>query len=81
MTEDIYQSPFSWRYGSAEMRHLWSERQKRLLWRRVWIALARAECEAGIVSAGQVADLEAHGGEVDLDRSAEYDCLRKAWRR
>ena len=52
MTHDEFQSPFSWRYGSAEMRRLWSEKHKRLLWRRVWVALAQAQAAAGIVSAG-----------------------------
>ena len=32
------------------MRGLWSEEHKRRLWRRVWVALAEAEHEAGLVS-------------------------------
>ena len=32
---ETYLSPLTWRYGSAEMRRIWSERQKRLLWRRI----------------------------------------------
>jgi hypothetical protein len=27
-------SPFTWRYGSQEMRRFWSEEHKRWLWRR-----------------------------------------------
>lgn len=65
----MYQSPFSWRYGSSGMRRLWSEARKRALWRRVWVALARAECAAGLVKTEQVADLEAHASEVNLERS------------
>ena len=34
--------PFTWRYGSPEMRALWSEAHKRRLWRRIWVALAEA---------------------------------------
>src|SRR5438045_772529 len=53
MTETGYQSPFSWRYGSDEMRALWSEIEKRKTWRRIWVALAEAEAEAGLVTREQ----------------------------
>ena len=42
-THDDFISPFTWRYGSQEMRRIFSERHKRLLLRRIWIALAKAE--------------------------------------
>jgi adenylosuccinate lyase len=64
-----YQSPFSWRYGSPKMRALWSELARRKLWRRIWVALAVAESDAGLVSAEQLAELEAHAEDVDLDRA------------
>ncbi|MER3399905.1 MAG: adenylosuccinate lyase [Thermoflexus sp.] len=64
-----YLSPFTWRYGSLEMRRLWSEAHRRRLWRRVWIALARAQMAAGLVRPEQVADLEAHAEAVDLERA------------
>lgn len=60
-------SPFTWRYGSAEMRALWSEAAKRRTWRRIWVALADAQRRAGLVSAEQVQDLRAHVGDVDVD--------------
>ena len=47
-----YQSPFSQRYGTEAMRAIWSERNKRLLWRKLWVALAEAQLELGIVQAG-----------------------------
>jgi adenylosuccinate lyase len=64
-----YLSPFSWRYGSDEMRRLWSEEHKRLLWRRIWVALAETQSEFGLVTAEQAADLRTHADEVDVDRS------------
>ena len=64
-----YLSPFTWRYGSREMRALWSEGHKRRLWRRIWVAMAAAQQEAGLVSAAQVADLRAHETELDLERA------------
>ncbi|HOG47949.1 MAG TPA: adenylosuccinate lyase [Anaerolineae bacterium] len=66
---ETYLSPFTWRYGSAAMRALWSEAGKRRLWRRIWLALAQAEEAAGLVSAAQVADLAAHVDQVDLARA------------
>ncbi len=68
-----YQSPFSWRYGSPEMRSIWGEIHKRQLWRRAWIALARAQQSYGLVSQEQVAELDAHAGQVDLPRALEIE--------
>ncbi|HHS97636.1 MAG TPA: adenylosuccinate lyase [Chloroflexi bacterium] len=69
----VYLSPFTWRYGSEEMRHIWSEVHRRRTWRRIWVALARAQHEAGLVTAEQVADLEAHQDDVDLERAAQRE--------
>jgi adenylosuccinate lyase len=69
LNHDLFQSPFSWRYGSQHMRHIWSETYKRTLWRRLWVELARAEQAAGLVSAEQIADLETHVANVDIRRS------------
>lgn len=62
-------SPFTWRYGSAPMRAIWSEQNKRTIWRRIWVALARAQHSVGIVSAEQLQDIEAHADNFDIDRS------------
>ncbi len=64
-----YQSPFTWRYGREAMRRVFSEHQRRRLWRRVWMALARAQAAAGLVTPDQLADLEAHMDDVDLERA------------
>jgi adenylosuccinate lyase len=67
MDHTTYASPFSWRYGRAELRTLFSEDRRRRLWRAVWVALAQAQAARGLVSAEEVADLHAHAGEIDLD--------------
>lgn len=72
-SHDTYVSPFTWRYGSEEMRRIWSETHKRKLLRRVWIALAKAEERAGIVSREQVEDLEAHKDDIDIRRASEIE--------
>ena len=61
-----YLSPFTWRYGSSEMRTLWSERTTRLLWRRVWVALAEAQAEAGLLTADDLAGIAAHQDDIDI---------------
>jgi adenylosuccinate lyase len=72
-THDVYLSPLTWRYGSDEMRQLWSEAHKRRLWRRIWLALAEAQAELGLVAAEQVRDLRAHVEEVDMDSSLQIE--------
>ncbi|MCA9911395.1 MAG: adenylosuccinate lyase, partial [Anaerolineae bacterium] len=62
-------SPFTWRYGSEDMRRIWSEVHKRQLWRRIWVALAAAQAEAGLVTSAQVDDLRAHVGTIDIARA------------
>lgn len=68
-----YLSPFTWRYGSDEMRRVWSEAHKRRLWRRIWVALAEAQQVAELVTADQAADLRAHQDKVNLERSLEIE--------
>jgi adenylosuccinate lyase len=70
---DTYLSPFTWRYGSQEMRRIWSEEHKRRLWRRIWVALAEAQHEAGLVTPEQLADLRAHEDQVDVARAHEIE--------
>ena len=68
---DTYLSPFSWRYGTPAMRHLWSEQYKRLLWRELWVALAETQEEYGLVTPEQAADLRQHQTEINLPRALE----------
>jgi adenylosuccinate lyase len=73
MNHRTYVSPFSWRYGSAELRALFSEEERRKLWRAVWVALAQAQQRAGLVTAEEVADLQAHAHEIDIDAALEIE--------
>ncbi|MGC9398038.1 MAG: adenylosuccinate lyase [Anaerolineae bacterium] len=72
-SHETYLSPFTWRYGGEDMRRVWSKAHRRRLWRRVWVALAAAQHEAGLVTAEQLADLRAHEEEIDLARAAEIE--------
>ena len=72
-SHDTFISPYTWRYGSEEMRMTFSEIHKRKLLRRVWIALAKAEERAGLVSREQVEELIAHKDDIDIDRASEIE--------
>lgn len=72
-THETYLSPYTWRYGSDEMKRIWSDVYKRQLWRRIWVALAQAQSEAGLVTEAQVADLRKHQDEIDIDRAHELE--------
>lgn len=74
MTEfNQYQSPFSWRYASEEMRAIWSEKHKRQLWRKMWVALAQVQQENGLVTPGQVAELRNAMDRIDMRRALEIE--------
>lgn len=70
---DTYLSPFTWRYSSPEMRTIWSEQHKRRLWRRIWLALAEAQSDFGLVTCEQLDDLRAHVAEIDMPSALEIE--------
>lgn len=55
------------------MRAIWSETHKRVLWRRIWVALAEAQARFGLVSPEQVADLKAHADQIDMERALHIE--------
>ena len=66
-----YNSPLSSRYASEYMLHLFSQEKRVQIWRRLWVALARAEHKLGLpVTAQQVAELETHIEDIDFDCAA-----------
>jgi len=72
-THETFLSPFTWRYGSEEMKQIWSLAYQRRLWRRIWVALAEAQSAAGLVTAEQVEDLRTHQDEVNIERALELE--------
>lgn len=77
MSHDRYSSPFETRYASDEMQYLFSEDNKFRTWRRLWIALARAEQAQGLpITDRQIAEMEAHRDDINYDVAAarEKEC-------
>ena len=71
MSKGRYESPLASRYASDFMLHLFSADKRIQTWRRLWVALARAEHNLGLpVTAEQVAELEAHLTDIDYDMAA-----------
>lgn len=65
---DSYESPFCTRYASPEMQFIFSADKKFTTWRRLWVALARAEMKLGLpVTQEQVSELEAHIDDINYD--------------
>lgn len=65
---DSYESPFCTRYASPEMQFIFSADKKFTTWRRLWVALARAEMKLGLpVTREQVSELEAHIDDINYD--------------
>ena len=69
---DRYISPFSTRYASDEMQYIFSDDNKFRTWRRLWVALARAEMNQGLdnITPEMVAELEAHVDDINYDVAA-----------
>ena len=73
---DTYQSPLASRYASDEMQRIWSARHKFQTWRRIWLAVAKAqhevtkEWETPLVTPEQVAELEANLDVTDEDMAS-----------
>ena len=72
-----YSSPFSTRYASREMQYIFSEDNKFRTWRRLWVALAKAEAEQGLpITQEQIAELESHIQDINYQDAArrEKEC-------
>lgn len=70
---NTYQSPFSWRYASDEMRQIFSEMTKRKTWRKVWVALARAQHKAGLITKEELKDIENQAENIDIAKALEIE--------
>src|SRR5436189_73570 len=56
---DVYDNPLVHRYASREMARLWGPQRKFSTWRRLWIALAEAQFELGLLADRLVGTIDA----------------------
>ncbi len=74
MKETLYESPFSSRYASKEMSHLFSAEYKFLTWRKLWVALAKGQKALGLnISDEQIASLEKQIANIDFEAAKEHE--------
>jgi adenylosuccinate lyase len=78
----IYDNPLVSRYASPEMAALWGPKRKFSTWRRLWLALAEAEHELGLLADDgatprirpeQLAQLRAHLDDIDFARAEDLE--------
>ncbi|MBQ6570107.1 MAG: adenylosuccinate lyase, partial [Clostridia bacterium] len=72
--KEKYISPFSTRYASDEMQETFSESFKFKTWRRLWIALAKAEKALGLdITDEQIKELEEHAEDINFEVAQERE--------
>ena len=69
-----YESPLSSRYASDYMLNLFSSDMRYQTWRRLWVALAKAEMKLGLpITEDQVQELSEHITDIDYDVVAKRE--------
>ena len=81
-SKERYVSPFSTRYASDRMQYLFSEKFKFTTWRKLWIALAKAEKQLGLdITDEQISEMERNADDVDFavaearEREVRHDVM------
>lgn len=77
MDHSGYVSPFSTRYASREMQYVFSDDNKFKTWRRLWLALAKAEHKLGLpVTQEQIDELATHLEDINYEdaQRREKEC-------
>jgi adenylosuccinate lyase len=78
----VYDNPLVGRYASREMAELWGPQRKFSTWRRLWVALAEAQQELGLlqedgvtprITAAQIAELHSHVADIDFARAGALE--------
>ncbi|MBR5772334.1 MAG: adenylosuccinate lyase [Clostridia bacterium] len=71
---DKYESPLSSRYASDYMLRLFSHETRIITWRKLWVALAKAENALGLpVTAEQIKELEDNIENIDFQVAADRE--------
>jgi adenylosuccinate lyase len=66
--KNTYESPLSSRYADEAMKYLFSPDMKFRTWRRLWIALAKAEKELGLnITQEQIDEMVLHQDDINYD--------------
>ncbi len=81
-TPDVYDNPLVTRYAGRAMAERWGPVRKARLWRRLWLALAEAQSELGLLADDgktprirpeHLSSLRSHLDDVDLVQAAKHE--------
>lgn len=76
--KNVYENPLVTRYASQQMAEVWGALRKFSTWRQLWLALAEAQHELGLLAddgvtprirPAQLAELRAHVHDIDFRRA------------
>ena len=71
---DRYTHPLSGRYVSSEMERIFAPAFRFGTWRRLWLALAEAQRDAGLdIPAEAIEQMREHLDDIDLETAAHYE--------
>ena len=79
---DSYDNPLVTRYAGPAMLARWSPRRKFATWRKLWLALAEAQAELGLmtergdgprITDAHLAELRAHLDDIDFANAARHE--------
>jgi len=76
MAEDqqLYVSPLVQRNASREMAELFGPQKKFSTWRRLWLALAKAQKKLGLdIKQTQINEMARHLNDIDFKKAARYE--------
>src|ERR1700722_11357042 len=81
-SHQVYDNPLVTRYASREMAELWGPQRKFSTWRRLWVALAEAQHELGLLADDgrsprirpeQLDELRRHLDDIDFGRADQHE--------
>ena len=76
---DRYVNPLCTRYAGRTMQHIYSDDNKFSTWRRLWVALARAEHTLGLpITQAQVDELKTHVDDIDYEAAVGGAAVARA---
>src|SRR5438128_2057517 len=80
--KNLYDNPLLSRYAGREMAELWGPQRKFSTWRRLWVALAEAQQELGLLAADgrtprihdvQIQALRSKVDDIDFARAEDWE--------
>ncbi len=72
--KEFYENPLCERYSGEEMKRIFSPDEKYSTWRKLWVALAKAEKELGLnITDEQIEEMQSRVYDIDYEKANEYE--------